>query len=155
VSYINNLHPDRHKELYSIIGQMITKAIPLWDWTLSKPSSEEELRIKFELEFDPDPEDIPDEEKPQQRDNEDEDDYWDRMQEWEEDTRKTVLPEPEDFEAPAEEPSPNYDLLEAGASSGVQVIVKLANIELTPEKPDYAGGTWHVEGQLVCLNTHH
>ncbi|KAH9914457.1 uncharacterized protein B0H18DRAFT_1125496 [Fomitopsis serialis] len=28
----------------------------------------------------------------------------------------------------------------------LQVIVKLANIVLTPEKPEYGGGTWHVEG---------
>ena len=28
----------------------------------------------------------------------------------------------------------------------LQVIVKLANIVLTPEKPHYPGGTWHVEG---------
>ncbi|KAG8904243.1 hypothetical protein FRC01_008816, partial [Tulasnella sp. 417] len=28
----------------------------------------------------------------------------------------------------------------------VQVIVKLANIHLTPEKPEYPGGNWHVEG---------
>jgi len=28
----------------------------------------------------------------------------------------------------------------------LQVIVKLANIVLTPEKPEYEGGTWHVEG---------
>lgn len=28
----------------------------------------------------------------------------------------------------------------------LQVIVKLANIELTPEKPDYSEATWHVEG---------
>ncbi|KAH9842495.1 uncharacterized protein C8Q71DRAFT_720034 [Rhodofomes roseus] len=28
----------------------------------------------------------------------------------------------------------------------LQVIVKLANIILTPEKPEYGGGTWHVEG---------
>lgn len=31
---------------------------------------------------------------------------------------------------------------------GLQVIVKLASIELTPEKPAYAGGSWHVEGLL-------
>ncbi len=30
----------------------------------------------------------------------------------------------------------------------VQVIVKLANIHLTPEKPKYAGGSWHVEGMM-------
>jgi hypothetical protein len=28
----------------------------------------------------------------------------------------------------------------------LQVIVKLANIELTPENPNYPGGSWHVEG---------
>lgn len=28
----------------------------------------------------------------------------------------------------------------------IQVIVKLANIVLTPEKPEYPGGKWHVEG---------
>ncbi|EON97703.1 hypothetical protein UCRPA7_6802 [Phaeoacremonium minimum UCRPA7] len=30
--------------------------------------------------------------------------------------------------------------------SGLQIIVKLASIELTPERPDYEGGNWHVEG---------
>lgn len=35
------------------------------------------------------------------------------------------------------------------AEKGLQVIVKLANIQLTPEKPNYDGGSWHVEGQLV------
>lgn len=31
---------------------------------------------------------------------------------------------------------------------GLQVIVKLASIELTPDKPQYAGGNWHVEGMM-------
>ncbi|NEE29990.1 DUF4246 domain-containing protein, partial [Streptomyces sp. SID7982] len=30
----------------------------------------------------------------------------------------------------------------------LQVIVKLATIHLTPDKPEYAGGSWHVEGML-------
>jgi hypothetical protein len=30
--------------------------------------------------------------------------------------------------------------------------VKLANIELTPDKPEYDGGSWHVEGQLVSVS---
>lgn len=30
---------------------------------------------------------------------------------------------------------------------GLQVIVKLANIHLTPDKPTYNGGSWHIEGQ--------
>ena len=28
----------------------------------------------------------------------------------------------------------------------LQVIVKIANIQLTPENPNYEGGSWHVEG---------
>ncbi|KFY72305.1 hypothetical protein V499_07558 [Pseudogymnoascus sp. VKM F-103] len=32
--------------------------------------------------------------------------------------------------------------------SGLQVIVKMATIELTPEKPDFPMGGWHVEGQI-------
>ncbi|KAG8411428.1 hypothetical protein J3458_015489 [Metarhizium acridum] len=42
----------------------------------------------------------------------------------------------------APEPRPTYP---AAASS---IIVKLANIHLTPEKPSYDGGSWHVEGLL-------
>ena len=33
-------------------------------------------------------------------------------------------------------------------SRRLQVIVKLANIHLTPDKPSYDGGSWHVEGLL-------
>ena len=35
----------------------------------------------------------------------------------------------------------------------LQVIVKLANIILTPEQPDYPGGKWHVEGSYEHLST--
>lgn len=31
---------------------------------------------------------------------------------------------------------------------GLQVIVKLSSIELTPEKPRYEGGNWHLEGMM-------
>lgn len=31
---------------------------------------------------------------------------------------------------------------------GLQVIIKLSSIELTPEKPTYEGGNWHIEGLL-------
>ena len=62
-------------------------------------------------------------------------------------------PEPEKFKTPIE-PDPTINLKEEYANSGLQIIVKLANIHLTPENPSYEGGSWHVEGQLVsfCLN---
>jgi hypothetical protein len=43
-----------------------------------------------------------------------------------------------------------FDIWRDYKERGLQVIVKLANIHLTPEKPEYGGGAWHVEGQLVC-----
>ncbi|THC95070.1 hypothetical protein EYZ11_005465 [Aspergillus tanneri] len=48
------------------------------------------------------------------------------------------------------------DLHKQFAQKGLQVIFKLANIELAPEKPDYEGGIWHVEGQMnehICATT--
>ena len=47
------------------------------------------------------------------------------------------------------------DLRRDYGQSGLQVIVKLANIHLTPEKPRYEGGSWHIEGQLnerICAS---
>ena len=43
---------------------------------------------------------------------------------------------------------PPLNLREEFKDRGLQVIVKLANIHLAPDNPKYAGGTWHVEGQL-------
>jgi hypothetical protein len=33
---------------------------------------------------------------------------------------------------------------------GLQVIVKLASVELTPEKPEYSGGNWHLEVSRIA-----
>lgn len=33
-------------------------------------------------------------------------------------------------------------------NEGLQIIIKLSSIELTPEKPKYDGGNWHIEGML-------
>lgn len=58
-----------------------------------------------------------------------------------------VRPEPGVFE-PLPSP-PKLNFREVYGKRGLQVIVKLANIELTPDKPEYDGGSWHVEGQMV------
>lgn len=46
------------------------------------------------------------------------------------------------------EPEANKRLFTKFRQTGLQVIVKMASIELTPEKPDFAQGSWHVEGQM-------
>ncbi|KZP11256.1 hypothetical protein FIBSPDRAFT_871776 [Athelia psychrophila] len=130
-SYINNLHPRSNQDLYEAVEKIIAKAIPLWNRTLSYLNNQTNP--------------IP--EQPRQEDGEDEDDYAQRLKDW----RLTLFvhPEPEDFVDPGETEEANLsDLRDEFAETGLQVIVKLANIHLTPEKPEYAGGTWHVEGQL-------
>ncbi|KAJ0121097.1 hypothetical protein J7T55_008258 [Diaporthe amygdali] len=39
-------------------------------------------------------------------------------------------------------------LREKFQTSGLQIIVKMASIELTPGKPEFPGGGWHIEGLL-------
>lgn len=39
-------------------------------------------------------------------------------------------------------------LREKFKKAGLQVIVKMASIELTPEKPEFPAGGWHIEGQM-------
>ncbi|OJD17723.1 hypothetical protein AJ78_02187 [Emergomyces pasteurianus Ep9510] len=148
-SYINNLHPKAHPNLYGVIEQVISLAVPLWNKTLTCAKANDYKRMIYDsCEMEPkDPDVIAGIPKPEQESDEDEDDYYDRMDDWEAQTQKVILPEPlAEFSPPNEDIL--VDLQRDYGSTGLQVIVKLANIHLTPEKPRYNGGTWHVEGQL-------
>ena len=213
-SYINNLHPASHEDLYGVIEKLIGKAIPLWNETLIRANPLQHGRTPpriqtFGHESDPasvpnwnqtlehDPEKLgyPESlEKVRQYlalpDNPDRaDDEIDNHDEkyingtWEQERykfhgalewkfkriRKILHPEPgsgysyEDWKAgrtnvtsvaQAHRPSTmeheyySINLEDEFREQGFQVIVKLASIELTPEKPDYAGGNWHLEGML-------
>lgn len=115
-------------------------------------------RIKYyHVQYDPDPENLSEDEQLAQLSDEDEEDFWERREEWADSIREVVLPEPEIFTPPDEDEVMNakvMDLRKKFADRGLQIIVKLANIELTPEKHTYEGGTWHVEGQLVSNRSH-
>ena len=169
-SYINNLHPQKHQDLYMIIADIITRAIPLWNMTLAplKAPDYRFRRIEYtDVEYDSDPETIPEEEQPQQELAESDDDFEERRQQWF-NTRRLVRPEPGAFQPPNVPEHMQAEYFEEGTKTlkvektvdlqrdfgkrGLQVIVKLANIHLTPEKPKYEGGTWHIEGQMVSLN---
>ncbi len=80
------------------------------------------------------------------------------MEDWE-----IVQPEPAEFKTPKKRllelteeekeqrgmPKEPEGLVDLRKDFGnLQIIVKLANIHLTPDKPEYKGGSWHVEGQL-------
>lgn len=83
-------------------------------------------------------------------------------EDWQRATRVLIKPEPkpERYASYASSVARSnraidFNLREDFAEDGIQVIVKLANIELTPTKPDYDGGSWHIEGQLnehICAS---
>ncbi|KAF8625748.1 hypothetical protein AX17_006774 [Amanita inopinata Kibby_2008] len=152
-SYINNLHPHRHKNLYSLVERIIGCAIPLWNVTLTgqKVPQYRFQRISYKRAL-------------RQGQSDEEDNVPFTI--WDEEALNTpaMQPEPEIFKPPTvPDDLRNKFLQEDGMTlksectvdlkrdygeRGLQVIVKLANIHLTPEKPEYEGGTWHVEGQL-------
>ena len=143
--YINNVHPIRHKELYSAIPEILQHAIPMFERVLSdllRPllpmriatlggvgyAGEETADCIWEHGI-PYP-DSPDEE-------------------YEEDPDTWLAEQP--FTTPDARKQYDGDLEVMNNRISLkgrilQVIVKLANIVLTPEKPEYPGGKWHVEG---------
>ncbi|KAJ2933495.1 hypothetical protein H1R20_g3574, partial [Candolleomyces eurysporus] len=125
LTYINNLHPQHHKELYGLVENLIQASIPLWNLTLicsydlfNTPSRVQYNKCAFVG-----------------------------------DTRVPEQPEPQGFDSNVLQHESPTNLKEKYGDLPLHVIVKLANIELTPEKPEYEGGTWHIEGKLneaVC-----
>jgi hypothetical protein len=154
-SYINNLHPTRYADLYPVLEQLVDRAVPLWNEALSwfhdririkvEGSSDEDFFIPEGLHFDG------------ASDHSEGSEFWwddDDYRDWKENNRVLTQREPDKF-LPFQERVAKYpigakpvDLRKKFAESGLQIIFKLANIHLTPEKPEYEGGSWHVEGAL-------
>ncbi|KAJ5175857.1 uncharacterized protein N7482_001734 [Penicillium canariense] len=142
VSYINNLHPVEHRRLYEIVEKIISQTIPIWNQTLAyRPFNQRRIQYQS-VDYEDDGED-----EPHMGDDEDDEEYYERSTAWWK-ARRIIQPEPEEFKPPNFDRSNLVDLQEGFSKQGLQVIVKLANIELTTDKPEYAGGSWHIEGQL-------
>ncbi|QNP61497.1 DUF4246 domain-containing protein [Streptomyces genisteinicus] len=146
-SYVNNLHPDTHRELASVLPDLLALFRPLWENVLTDLRHPRPLRITADPYgwYDSEPE-HPDEDA-----YSDDDAYDEAVLAWEEamddwwETRSPVVPDAPDFVPPVPaDASARVDL----RGRRLQVIVKLATIHLTPEKPEYPGGSWHVEGML-------
>lgn len=173
-SYINNLHPKKHRSLYSAIEKVLSCAIPLWYSTFKYQSdiSLGNLRDRISVQdfaYDPDPNDenFPHHLGPRRSgsdtDDDDHDEDEDRYWEWLSDFKANHIkqPEPGKFDAEAYGKESEKEAVWGPESAcqfnnpfreHIQVIVKLANIHLSPDKPRYEGGSWHVEGQLVCTH---
>ena len=135
-SYINNLHPQQHQQLYSIIEQIFSCFVPLFNQLLTDLLSIREKPNRISV----DPYNWYDTSNEPQysSDNEQFDDIYHNYLE----QRPLILPDAPTFQMPTIDSTKKVDL----KGRQLQVIVKLANIILTPSNPTYAGGVWHVEG---------
>ncbi|MFI9825450.1 DUF4246 domain-containing protein [Streptomyces sp. NPDC052013] len=142
-SYVNNVHPEAHKELASVLPALFARMLPLLENVLT------DLRHWRPLRIEADPFSWYDEAgEPVEPADPDDDEayaaYEEALDEWWE-NRRPVVPDAPDFVPPAlPDESARVDL----RGRGLQVIVKLATIHLTLDKPEYAGGSWHVEGMF-------
>nr|XP_023030489.1 uncharacterized protein LOC111518306 [Leptinotarsa decemlineata]XP_023030490.1 uncharacterized protein LOC111518306 [Leptinotarsa decemlineata]XP_023030491.1 uncharacterized protein LOC111518306 [Leptinotarsa decemlineata]XP_023030492.1 uncharacterized protein LOC111518306 [Leptinotarsa decemlineata] len=129
-SYINNLNPKKHEPLYSMIGQIFEKFIPLFNRVLTDLLNIPKNRIEVSCFL-------------WYKDSEKDSHSYDSedFSKEPEDNREIQWPEIPKFTPP----EPGSEIVDVRGRN-LQVIVKLANIELTPKEPKYAGGVWHVEG---------
>ncbi|KAI1826451.1 hypothetical protein F4861DRAFT_83373 [Xylaria intraflava] len=174
-SYINNLHPTKYPEIYGAIEKLAEKALPMWDQCLchmtGRVKRESAGRDTPRIPLPQDPSDENEEnwdwtpvsceesvgsmgpetseagggEKTASRETHDELNEEQLQDKWMAE-RRPVVPEPEPFGKI--DYSPPHHLSEMFKETGLQIIVKMVSIELTPEKPTYAAGSWHVEGQM-------
>lgn len=153
-SYINNLHPRQHRRLYTALEDIIARVVPMWDAVLDRSDDHPKPRDDADAEWiEPDGARPPAENEDQL----DEYDIYELNDDWVRDNRTLSMPDLEnEYGARAESnPSGIVDLRDEFEEEGLQIIVKLANIHLTPEKPNYDGGSWHIEGQLnehICAS---
>ncbi|KAI5828682.1 hypothetical protein K523DRAFT_306630 [Schizophyllum commune Tattone D] len=164
-SYINNVPPEHAPRLIPAIEHILARAVPLWERVLSDlRRGEPPMRVGPGLDCvwsKGEPRGVP--EEGEDGGNGDEDGgapsspvgqpahrvHWEderaRRDTWY--ARQPItLPEDERAEELGGPLEGKGETLFSLKGRTIQVITKLANIVLTPEKPAYPGGTWHVEG---------
>ncbi|KAJ2128176.1 hypothetical protein IW136_006180, partial [Coemansia sp. RSA 678] len=131
-SYINNLHPIKHAAFYPTIARIFSNFVPMLEHVLTDVLFPRARRVvpdayNWFRSGDSEPEDY------------DASDHEERYEEWKE-NREFIEPQPDPFVAPVRQMTP-YSL----RGRRLQAIFKMSNICLTPEQPEYEGGSWHVE----------
>ncbi|GAB2872826.1 hypothetical protein GCM10022245_04590 [Streptomyces mayteni] len=146
-SYVNNVHPEDHRELASVLPDLFARLRPLLENVLTDLRHPRPLRIEADPFgwYDSEPE------YPDKTSYSDDGAYTEALHAWEEaqdnwwENRHPAVPDAPAFTPPElPDESARVDL----RGSRLQVIVKLATIHLTPDKPEYPGGSWHVEGMM-------
>ncbi|KAJ5239411.1 Protein of unknown function DUF4246 [Penicillium chermesinum] len=165
LTYINNLHPIKHRNLYKIIEDVFNCVIKQWNSTMTplKDMLHSRTRIEYrKAEYYPLPKEILDQ-APKIQGKEAQSEFELRYEEWRMEHYRAVQPDvgkfvpwavpksmmsklPEDLPA-AVRITRGVDLNTDYKERGLQVITRILGVDLTPENPDYQTD-WHVEGQM-------
>lgn len=132
-SYINNVHPVRHRAIYEALETFLNNSWPLFDKTLTiiaTPSRFWSPRIDVERSGNYDrPNREPGEYQPQEA---------------------RTRPE---YIKPDKNPRP-LALRNDFRDTGLQLVLEISNIILTPEFPSKPSTDWHVQGRMVRYRFH-
>ncbi|MFI5764067.1 DUF4246 domain-containing protein [Streptomyces sp. NPDC051563] len=146
-SYVNNVHPEAHRALANVLPDVLARLLPLFENVLTDLLHPRPLRIEADPYgwYDSEPEYPTRSAYSDDAAHMDARDAWEAAYEaWRED-RSPIVPDAPAYSPPAvPDASTRVDL----RGSRLQVIVKLATVHLTPDRPEYPGGSWHVEGML-------
>ncbi|CAK7896795.1 hypothetical protein CAAN1_17S01222 [[Candida] anglica] len=141
-SYINNLHPEKYGELYESIAKVFNLALPGLNLTLSRLDTGTPRRMHIECDS------FYTKEYQSKLDalfKEASNDDFEKVEEFQSTRLDYLAQHPMQYKI--DHPvNYDFDLLESFRE--LHVIVKLANIELTPSNSKYNGGTWHIEGTI-------
>ena len=151
--YINNIHPTRHGELYSIIPEILQRAVPMFERVLSNL-----LQPLLPMRVTTSPG------GPRFGANGTPNCIWENGLLWPNPSRedgyhgnKDTLYAGHEFGTPDVGWGYDGDLQAMDSRMSlkgrtIQVFVKFANTLLTPERPEYpGGGKWHVEGSRASF----
>ncbi|KAJ7086428.1 hypothetical protein B0H15DRAFT_349221 [Mycena belliarum] len=141
--YINNINPMLHQPLYRVIEEVIARFIPMFERVLGDTNREND-RVPFSS---------PDRlgqisciwgegEQPYPDDEPGTDEHEDEFMDTFYASFDKTLPDAEEYKGALEARLAPVSL----HGRTIQCIIKLASIHLSPEHPEYAGGSWHVEG---------
>ncbi|KAJ1823808.1 hypothetical protein LPJ60_001272 [Coemansia sp. RSA 2675] len=127
-SYINNLHPIKHKALYLIIASVFSKFLPLLEQVVTDVVHPRQPRVK------PDASKYYTSNIPMPAQHGDDYDQWKAQADF-------VPPQPEPFVVPVRPATPH-----SLRSRRLQVIVRMSHVELTPENSIYSDKEWKLAG---------
>ncbi|KAJ5115280.1 Protein of unknown function DUF4246 [Penicillium alfredii] len=164
-TYINNLHPVKHRNIYKLIEEAFNCLVPQWNATLTplKDMLHSRARIEYhKAEYYPLPKDIADQ-IPKIQPREAQTEFDERYEKWCIETYRSIQPDAGTFlpwavppwlmnKLPEDLPSPvrieqGVELNKDYGECGLQVITRILGVDLKPEDP-YFQSDWHVEGQM-------